>query len=75
MIDLTDSCFKSQDQEPGSLFQRTMHMGEMNTGNNRLMYEFVCKREGACDGFIFQCAQNMMEAIWQLGRKRFYRTL
>ena len=45
MIDLTDSCFKSQDQEPCSLFQRPMHMGEMNTGNNRLMYECVCKRE------------------------------
>ena len=47
----------------------------MNNGNNSLMYEFVCMRESACDECILQGAQNMTEVVWQLGRKRSYKTL
>ena len=74
MIDLTDSVLKESRSETrtrsaGNLFQRTTDMGKMDTGNKRLMYEFVCMRESACDGCILK------EAVWQLGRKRSYKTL
>ena len=46
----------------------------MSIYNNRLMYESVCKKESAYGECILQDAQNMMEVVWQLGRKRSYRT-
>ena len=74
MIDRTDSVLKESRSETrtrsaGNLFQRTTDTGKMDTGNNRLMYEFVCMRESACYGCILQGAQNMTEAVWLLGRK------
>ena len=40
-----------------------MNMGEMSTGNNRLVCIFVCKKERACDGCILRDAQSMTEAV------------
>ena len=50
-------------------------MGEMNTGYKRLMCEFACIRENACDVCIPQSAQNMTEAVRQLGRKQSCKAL
>ena len=38
------------------------------------MCESVCKKENAYGECILQDAQNMTEVVWQLGRKRSYRT-
>ena len=48
--------------------------GKMSIYNNRQMYEFVCKKESEYGECILQDAQNMTEVVWQLGRKRSYRT-
>ena len=34
------------------------------------MFEFVCMKQSAFDECILQGAQNMTEAVWQLGRKQ-----
>ena len=44
----------------------------MNTGSNRQMYDFVCRRHSARDECKLRGAQNMTEAVWQLGRKQSY---
>ena len=65
--------WRSQDQKQGrdqlvTCSKEQPTWGKMNTGNNRLMYKFVCMRESACDGCILQGAQNMTEAVWQINK-------
>ena len=75
MIDLADS----QDQEPGrdqlvACSKEQWISGKNDIYSNRQMCESVCKKESACGECILQDAQNMTEVVWQLGRKRFYKT-
>ena len=79
MIDLADSCFKgsrsgTRTRSAGSLFQRTMHMEKMSIYSNRLMCKSVCKKESTYGECILQNAQNLLEVVWQLGRKRSCKT-
>ena len=46
----------------------------MRKTKNEHVYGFVYKPRNACDKCESQGTQNMTELVWQLGRKRFYKT-
>ena len=56
---LTDSCFVGvkigdRNQISRLIVAKNNRHGEMSTGNNRQMYEFVCNTKSACDECIIQ---------------------
>ena len=59
----------------GNRLQRTSVMGKMNICSNIQECECVCKLRGVHDESIPQDAQTIMEPVWPLGRKQFYKTL